>query len=588
MLKQIQQLADFQNTEKTERDWREIISSYGERPNERTPAQKKLKSAVGLLLRIAELAPEHATLDLEWFDQAFPRAPKSPLPVTLKTYRDARHRVRPAIRRLTIGSKGGKTDNWNILCDLVPELLGGDRSADLSTIPLCSTLTTAARARGIQPSGITQDVFVEIHDEMASSSERLSIRNASHLLSNAQARFPEVAAKLPHPIHPILPKKTSKYVVPVELEIEIDQLEETAAHKRYVKVADARETVADGTRAGMRISLRALVDGLIRSGHLNPQKDTLRPLRLDKAALKGALKIYIERVRAGEIVARHAATLVRRLPSIFDKNGIPSTYLRALIADAPEFRLPPSEEVMTEKTQKFCRSLIENRAHRRRFLSAHKILRRKAHRVFASACRRKGLSPSERKRVIQLGTVALFCAIQTGGAPVRVRNVLYMRYGSPDAWLGQTAQGFRATIPAAHVKTGRKIEFTISKGPNAFAETVSWYLRVVRPLILEEDEKSEWLVPMLSDRSRHCCYETFLDWFERLMRDEVGLPCTPHNFRHGQASLLYHAHPEHLDTIAQRLGNTRRTVLKHYAWVHKERAMAEGQKLLVSMIEEAA
>jgi hypothetical protein len=29
MLKQIQQLTDFQNTENTVRDWREITSSYG-------------------------------------------------------------------------------------------------------------------------------------------------------------------------------------------------------------------------------------------------------------------------------------------------------------------------------------------------------------------------------------------------------------------------------------------------------------------------------------------------------------------------------------------------------------------------------
>jgi integrase len=108
----------------------------------------------------------------------------------------------------------------------------------------------------------------------------------------------------------------------------------------------------------------------------------------------------------------------------------------------------------------------------------------------------------------------------------------------------------------------------------------------VRPLILEDaDGKSEWLVPMLSDPSRQCCYETFLDWFERLMRDEVELPCTPHNYRHGQASLLYHAHPEHLDTIAQRLGNTPNTVLKHYAWIHEELSMIEGQKLLTDLIQ---
>lgn len=586
MLKQIPQLADLQNAK---RDWREVITFCGDNPKERTATQKKLKSALSLLLRITGLMPEHAPLDLVWFDRTFPRTPKTPLPVKLRTYKDARHRVRPAIRRLTIGSTGSKTDSWNSLGNLVYDLLGGDRQANLSMIPLC-TLMKAARARSIQPSGLTQSVLVEIHDAMASSSERLSIRNASRLLSNLQACCPEVEVKLPHPIRPIKPEAAPRYLVPFQLEHEISMLEETAANKRYVKVADARETVADGTRTGMGTSLRALVDGLIRSGHLDPAANTFRPMLTNKAALNAALGIYTARVKKGEIVARHAGTLVRRLPAIFDKNGIPSADLRTLIAKAPEFKLPRREEMMTQKTKQFCQSLIEHRPHRQRFLCAHKILRQKAHGVLASAgSHGKELSPSQRREVIHMGTVALFCAIQTGGAPVRVRNVLGMRYGTSDAWLWSTAKGFRALIPAGHVKNQRESAFTITNGPNAFAETITWYLDVVRPLILKEaDGKSDWLIPMLSDPSRHCCYETFLDWFERLMCDQVELPCTPHNFRHGQASLLYYAYPEHLDTIAQRLGNTRRTVLKHYAWVHTERAMMEGQKLLTSMIEEPA
>lgn len=590
MLRTIHQLVTLQDAPDTGRDWREIISSCGQNPEERTAAQKKLSGSVSLLLRIAGLAPEQAHLNLDWFDRRFPRSPKFPLPVKLKTYKDARHRVRPAIRRLTIGSTGCKTDGWDSLSDLIYKLLGGDRKAAVAMIPLRSTLTKAARARGLQPSGLTQNALVEIHDAMLSSGERSSVRKASRLLSSLQACLPEVAAKLPHPLHPVQPKATPTYLVPLQMAHEIAALEETAAHKLYVAIVDARETLADGTRTNMNISLRALVDGLIRSGQLDPEADTFRPLLTDETALEAALGIIIERVRKKEIVARHAATLVRQLPSIFDKNGIPSAELRAMIAKYREFRLPRSEEAMTARTKHFCQSLIEDRHHRQRFLCAHKILRQKASNVIVSARRRgKELSPPQKRQVIRMGTVALFCAIETGGAPIRVRNALGMRYGNSDAWLRPTETGFRATIPAGCVKNGREITFKITKGPNAFAETISWYLHVVRPLILEEtDGKSDWLVPMLSDPLRPCCYETFLDWFERLMRDEVELPCTPHNFRHGQASLLYYEHPAHLDTIAQRLGNTRRTVLKHYAWVHQERAMIEGQMLLTGMIEEAA
>ena len=69
------------------------------------------------------------------------------------------------------------------------------------------------------------------------------------------------------------------------------------------------------------------------------------------------------------------------------------------------------------------------------------------------------------------------------------------------------------------------------------------------------------------------------------MRDVVGVRCTPHNYRHGQASLLYHRYPERIGWIAVRLGDTQDTVLRHYAWVHAAKAMAEGQRLISDLIE---
>jgi hypothetical protein len=64
------------------------------------------------------------------------------------------------------------------------------------------------------------------------------------------------------------------------------------------------------------------------------------------------------------------------------------------------------------------------------------------------------------------------------------------------------------------------------------------------------------------------------------MRDVVKVPCLPHNYRHGKASLLYHRYPDRLAYIAEQLGDTERTVIECYAWVHNEKAMAEGQRLV--------
>lgn len=79
-------------------------------------------------------------------------------------------------------------------------------------------------------------------------------------------------------------------------------------------------------------------------------------------------------------------------------------------------------------------------------------------------------------------------------------------------------------------------------------------------------------------------YETFRTWFVRIMRDVCGIVCTPHNFRHGQASLLYHDRPDLLRTIARRLGDTEKTTVENYAWVHEELEVERGQDALVNLI----
>ena len=68
------------------------------------------------------------------------------------------------------------------------------------------------------------------------------------------------------------------------------------------------------------------------------------------------------------------------------------------------------------------------------------------------------------------------------------------------------------------------------------------------------------------------------------MVEVSGISMDPHNFRHGQASLLYYHFPDQIEAIAARLGDTVETVLRYYAWIHQEKLMRKGQSMLISTI----
>ncbi|WP_372922018.1 hypothetical protein, partial [Roseovarius sp.] len=308
-------------------------------------------------------------------------------------------------------------------------------------------------------------------------------------------------------------------------------------------------------------------------------------------ALADLLGHIVDRIGENGITSRHATTLVSRLPVILDRNGIDSTLLRDLIKEVEELGHHSEKAGMPEKTKRLCRKLIERRKFRNAFLLAHGKPRLIAQNLLDAAVREgRSLTREERGRVIRHGTVALFCAIEIGGAPVRVENVLEMPFGGEDAWMWLAGRDVHVVIPGKFVKNGKEIRFEMKPDMHRFSETVHWYLQCIRPLILTDPDTGEtaaspWLIPMLSDAGRPCPYETFHGWFVRIMRDVVGVRCTPHNYRHGQASLLYHRHPERLGWIAVRLGDTHDTVIRYYAWVHAEKAMAEGQRLIAELIE---
>lgn len=321
-----------------------------------------------------------------------------------------------------------------------------------------------------------------------------------------------------------------------------------------------------------------------RWNHLTPRANSLRPALEDTTALAAALREWLKWLKQGQWAASTAIRYTGRLPCILERNGLDVTELKRLIGEVDEFQDSLEKREMNEETKAFCRALIERPDFCSDFLLSHIPPRLAAEKILKRAwAQKRKLKPNEATLVRQLGTVALFSAIECGGAPIRVSNFLATTCIGSGAWLKTISKDrFELTVPPGHTKNKKKIWAPIKASREKYHDTIRWYLQHVRPLFLVdpstgETAESPYLVPAVTDPSLPLSYDTFRGWFLRIMRDEAGIVCTPHNFRHGQASLLYHGNPGLLRTIARRLGDTDQTVIENYAWVHEEFEAERGQ-----------
>ncbi|MBY6157464.1 hypothetical protein [Pseudooceanicola nitratireducens] len=599
MFQTIDQMTEGKATPVIPRTWAAISDFLREKVSAGASKSSatKTKSAVNGLLKAKGMIADNAPLNLAWFDQVFPANAWDPttMPFEQKTYQDYRNRVRPLLEEMLGVVEEKKAlraviDDWDDAASEFERLdIIAGPNCKKKMIPIRNTLTMAARRIDILPAELDQFVLMRIYDA-AKKSERKSIRKASERIAYGQQACPDIARRFPHPITPIVADGVFRYAVPAHFNFELEEFVEKGARIRFIRAKKIYEYVADGTRVGMRTSMRAMIDAFIATGHLNPHANSFSACLENPDALADMLGHIVARIGDDGITARHATTIVARLPIIFARNGIDDAVLRGLIKEVEELGHHSKKAGMPERTKQFCRALIERKKFRNNFLLAHATPRVIAQDILdRAASEARSLTREERGQVIRNGTVALFCSIEIGGAPARVENVLEMPFGVDKAWMRLVKKDVKVVIPGAFVKNGEEIRFTMQPGPHRFSETVLWYLANVRPLILTDPDtgqiaSSPWLIPMLSDPDRPCPYETFHGWFVRIMRDDVGVPCTPHNYRHGQASLLYHRHPERIGWIAVRLGDTQETVLRYYAWVHTEKAMAEGQQLIADII----
>ncbi|WP_138069772.1 hypothetical protein [Sulfitobacter sp. EhC04] len=203
--------------------------------------------------------------------------------------------------------------------------------------------------------------------------------------------------------------------VPEHFCLEIDDMVEMSSRVHYVRIKKYWECYSEGTQAVHRNILRRIVSAMIKSGVLDPTANSCLSALQDENTVAAALDFVHNRACLGDLAWSTAKITATHLPCILERNGIHLPNLRAMIAEVKEFRHNATEGEMPEEAKEFCRALIERPTMLADFGTAHLALRTEADSIICRArAEKRRMTALEKAHVRQLGTVALFCAIETG------------------------------------------------------------------------------------------------------------------------------------------------------------------------------
>lgn len=136
-------------------------------------------------------------------------------------------------------------------------------------------------------------------------------------------------------------------------------------------------------------------------------------------------------------------------------------------------------------------------------------------------------------------------------------------------------------IPKDATKSKKTIRQRMVAGDNRAVEILRWFISEIRPRF-PGAQTSEYLFPGFAAHGGPIHGDTLRSWLKTHGRS-IGIVMTPHDFRHGLASLYIRAHPGGYDHIARLLDNTPAVVRRYYAWIDNERVLFEVQQRMLKL-----
>jgi hypothetical protein len=489
-------------------------------------------------------------------------------------------------------------DEWTQLLAAIAPLTQGKIGQGVKWHPMklgaMKTFALVARAHGWQPRDLGLTEAQRLDADFRGNKREANRRSLARL--DELRQFPELLTWLPtQPIRFVAGSRVPR-LAEIEPQWE-DQLcgwIEAVTKSGWDPVTQAFADDHQGHAHVMRSAFRTALRIAKEEGLLAPGTNDLLPLFADDEIICTLAREMFARKewtkRDGRLLPRSSRKYLMAVNQVRGHLGMDTTLLDQVLANNPVAREGKSaDKRMTKKNRIFCETLVEKPTMRQRFLHSFRTLRTEAVELLSQAVlEKRDLTGHELARVRMLGASACFAAIEIGGAPIRVNNAMQLTCIGEDAQIRIPHKGkksIKVLIPAEFTKNGETIEFPIRANAYGCHDTILWYMEVIRPLF-PHAEKSFYLFPAIKTPGAPLNTDYFGAEFAGLMRTVVNLPMTPHQMRHGQTSLLLDRHPNEIEVIAKRIGDTPGTLRQYYGWLNALKLVERGQNLLVGLMDD--
>ncbi|MEC7297711.1 MAG: hypothetical protein VXW43_03420 [Pseudomonadota bacterium] len=515
-------------------------------------------------------------------------------------------------------ARRGLQDTFYKLSTVLPDLIEASLVKESQTGGF-PKLCDLSRARGWDIFDLTRDRVIQLREDCLSPSQWDHVKRGAKLIDFLR-KFPTCIAMLP-------PREIGslKGVLRVSSDIPEFLTEEaaewvqsaTTVYDQTALTPEAREATANQQSDGSVGIYQAAIRTYIRTaGEFRNYKSTNGlPALFDKETIEKVLVVLCNRSKLPNGLAP------RTLHEYADKLRL-TLQRRGHVEEADKIsslmsRLPVliegenASELMSPRTEVWCRALLSDPVRTEKFETQHLQYATKAHAALEIAkiegidLNSFALNPSilplsvEEKRLATrllrqariFGVCSAFAAIELDAAPFRKSNILCdLQWDEHfptffDHSADEMDPRFKIHIPTELLKNGmamikrgqRMPPFTISAtdhGADAF-NILKFYLTNIRPLF-PGARASSYFFPALEEKNAPLVTQTFDGWLSECSLS-IGLPLTPHNFRHGLCSIEINADPTCFPELEIVTGDTERVLRRNYAFIDADKRALDFQ-----------
>lgn len=572
--------------------------------------------------RVAEYRGEplhELPLDAAWFEREFPPVRSSAhVPGqersfwrTRSAYMRWRRKVRNAIRHATgdvaeVEGLRARDDGWRDLLALLDALSRDGGPVHPGEAGAVRSFADYARRAEIEPHALDAQAIDLLLEAAPSTPIRRKITRALTVLQRYTV-IGSVAEHLPPRIEIDRAKRRLENALPEEIERGIESLVQIAGRD----AASWDETTQsyskrrrENTLAAYRSALNSYAWSAERCGAV--ALDTLNDLEhlFAPGVFYSVIQFWTNRSDEKDgIAARSAWTYTGWLLTVLNRNGIEADHIARTRANNP-FLLEGKEATrnMSPKVERFCQPLVRHKPTRRTFLTQHFEYRARAEDLLATD---KAISGKRLMQARMFGTCAAAAAIEIAGAPLRVKNLLQRRHRGPNPNVLRPAKGenfYQILVDPVEMKVRKKMPiFKLRANALRGRQTLDWYLKEIRPLF--PFGNSEWCESTeneIGERIRfgidkrhtaqteslylfvaptsaaHLSKSVYYEWLVSAS-EAIGLPMTPHLYRHGLATIMLKRTWSNVNRVAVLLNITPGIVLRNYGWIDRESEFESAQ-----------